>query len=181
MRRILFLCMVAAGLSFFCCSAEKPGSQVKTDSQEKERAFHKRFDDPVLNLVVYNGWTHYHEGRFDNARHDFERLLATGHLHYDVYFGAGISCFKMADYVNAVSYFSRCIKERSDHFEAVYYRAESYRALKEFSLSASDYMSLNVLKYTSPLMCGALVSDNADEAQLLLRRNEAKNKAARER
>jgi tetratricopeptide (TPR) repeat protein len=176
MRIFFCLCIFVTGFSFFHCSTAKMDGTVKSDTSEKERTFSKRFDDPVLNLVVYNGWTHYHEGRYDNARNDFERLLATGHMHYDVLFGAGISSYMMADYNNAVSYFSRCIKQRSDHFEAVYFRAESYRALKEASRAVSDYMSLDVLQYTHPLLCGALVSDNADEALLLQRRNEARKK-----
>jgi tetratricopeptide (TPR) repeat protein len=162
-RYFAFVVLVILSASIAGCgSASKKANP--SASASSERAFHKRFDDPVLNLVVYNGWTHYHEGRYENALNDFERLMKTGNSHYDVSFGAGMSCFRMKNYRRAVSYFSRCLSQRDDHFEALYFRGESYRLSGDVSKSRSDFERIVSMDMFGDFLCGLLSDDRAGSA-----------------
>ena len=89
-------------------------------------------------MTIHVAWDHLASGRIEPALLDFERLITKGYSHYDVLFGAGMASLKFYDLKKAVRYFTLCIKQRPDHFEALYYRAEVYRQMKMYSQARAD-------------------------------------------
>jgi tetratricopeptide (TPR) repeat protein len=162
--------------ALFCCGSAEKETSPKSSVQKKNRAFNKRFEDPIINLVVYNGWTHYLEGRYENAQNDFERLMSTGNSHYDVSFGAGMSCFMQKNYNKAVYYFSRCLSQKESHFEALFYRGESYKRKGDFLLAVKDYNRIIAMNSSDEFFCGSLISDFASAALLETRKAEVLKK-----
>ncbi|HEY1405704.1 MAG TPA: hypothetical protein VF857_03760, partial [Spirochaetota bacterium] len=74
----------------------------------------------------------------------------------------------------AIRYFSLCIDERPDHFDARYFRAETYRQLKQFDASRSDLEAILSIEPGFPLICGLYPGEYADKNALKRRREEAK-------
>lgn len=171
-RLSIMMMLFCAAAVVGCSSAEKENAGQQA-VQTRDRAFHKRFDDPVINLVVYNGWTHFHEGRYENALNDFDRLMATGNTHYDVSFGAGMSCYLLKNYSRAVYYFSRCLSQKESHFEALFYRGVSYRCSGDGIKAKKDFERISALDFSDNFFCGTQPSDIASSALLEMRKSDA--------
>ncbi|MGL4370146.1 MAG: tetratricopeptide repeat protein, partial [Spirochaetota bacterium] len=138
-----------------------------------ESVFVKRYDDPAINRTIMAAWNNYNNGRFEQASLDFDRLSAKGYTHYDILFGAGCANMKYYDFRKSISFFSRCLKERGDHFEALYFRAEIYRQMKDFSSARADLEKLLAIDLSAPLICGLYPNSIADRKHLKKRQSDA--------
>ena len=66
------------------------------------------------------------------------------------------------------------LEERGDHFEALFFRAEIYRQLRDFPRARTDLEALLSVEPASPLICGLYPGDIAGRTALLKRKDEAK-------
>jgi tetratricopeptide (TPR) repeat protein len=134
----------------------------------------RRYPDPEINEVVASAWNSYSNGRYEQSALDFERLIKKGYDHYDILFGAGCANMKYYDFKKALSILSKCISERSDHFEALFFRAEIYRQMMDYTKARADLEMLLTIEPSSPLICGLYQSDVADRTALSRRKDEAR-------
>ena len=154
------------------CSTDKP-VVVQEPPQIIEVKHVKRYDDPVINSIVVGAWANYSHGRFEQSALDFERLIAKGYTHYDVLFGAGCANMKYYDLKKALTFFDRCIKERKDHFDALFFRADIYRQMKNYPKARADLELLLTIETASSEICGLYASEIADRNALSKRKSEA--------
>jgi tetratricopeptide (TPR) repeat protein len=93
-----------------------------------------------------------------------------------VSFGAGMSCFMQKNYNKAVYYFSRCLSQKESHFEALFYRGESYKYKGDSLLAVKDYNRIIAMNLSDEFFCGSLISDFASAALLEKRKAEVLKK-----
>ena len=155
------------------CGTDKPAVK-KSATQTRPDTRAKRYDDPTINAVINSAWSNYAAARYEQSKLDFDRLIAKGYTHYDVLFGAGCANMKYYDQKKALVLFTRCLEERGDHFEALFFRAEIYRQLRDFPRARTDLEALLAVEPSSPLICGLYPGDIAGRTALLKRKDEAK-------
>jgi tetratricopeptide (TPR) repeat protein len=149
-------------------------TQPESAPKIKEQKIVRRYDDNAINMTIHVAWDHLASGRIEPALLDFERLITKGYSHYDVLFGAGMASLKFYDLKKAVRYFTLCIQQRPDHFEALYYRAEVYRQMKMYSQARADLEYLMSNDPASPIICGMYSGEYTDKKLLQRRRDESK-------
>jgi tetratricopeptide (TPR) repeat protein len=175
MLNVMMICMTLFLIS--CKSTPTTTDSVvnesSTELKVEEPKFVKRYDDNAINMIIHTAWEHLAASRVEPALLDFERLITKGYSHYDVLFGAGVASVKFYDLKKAVRYFTLCLKQRPDHFEALYSRAEVYRQLKMFPQARADLEYLLANDPASPIICGLYPKEYADKKALQRRRDEA--------
>ena len=133
----------------------------------------KRYDDPEINAVIAGAWAHYANARYEQSKLDFDRLIAKGYTHYDILFGAGCANMKYYDLRKALSYFDRCLAERKDHFEALFFRAEIYRQMRDFPKARADLEAILAIESAPPVICGLCPGEYAGRTELAKRKADA--------
>ena len=132
------------------------------------------YEDREINLVIVTAWDHFSAERYDQALHDFERLIAKGYDHYDVLFGAALSSLKINDRANALKYFSRCLACRPDHFDSLYFRGGLFYQMRDAVHARADLEAVIRCEARLPLLCGLYPSRHADSLTLSQRRADAR-------
>jgi tetratricopeptide (TPR) repeat protein len=174
MKRFLF----SAGISLLLvipqasCSTQKPAVKTIAVPQRPESRV-KRYDDPEINAIIRGAWNSYTNARYEQSLLDFNRLIVKGYTHYDVLFGAGCANMKYYDLKKALSFFDRCISGKKDHFEALFFRAEIYRQMKDFPRARADLEAILAIETTSPVICGLYPGEYSDRSALAKRKIEA--------
>lgn len=173
MNRIIFYSLAASVffLPVLSCST-KPAVQNQA-VQIKQDTHVKRYDAPEINAIIAGAWSSFGSGRYEQAALDFERLIAKRYVHYDILFGAGCANLKYYDLKKALSFFDRCLKDRKDHFEALFFRAEIYRQMKDYAKARADLEAILAIPSASPLICGLYPDEMADGGELAKRKSEA--------
>lgn len=174
MKKFNYILFIFIILFTQSCSTSKPKSTIKPVEQSNANNFHKRYDDKKINLVIYTAWQNFHNKRFEHAALDFERLIVKKYNHFDVLFGAGIAYMNYYDLNKAIKYFTIALQKKPDHFEALYFRAEVYRLLKNFSYAKKDLKKLISLKKIEPFICGLYKNDLTGQYNCNIRLTKAK-------
>ena len=173
MKRIIFLPLAA---SFFflpalSCSTKQvihtPPVQIKQETHAK------RYDSPEINEVIAGAWNSYSSARYEQSALDFERLIAKRYVHYDILFGAGCANMKYYDLRKALAFFDRCLKDRKDHYEALFFRADIYRQMKDYAKARADLEAILAIPSVSFLICGLYPGEMAGNSELAKRKTEA--------
>jgi len=175
------LCALIAAISlcgiivtFSGCSSKTKAPEIK-ETPKAETRYIRYYNDPEINATIAAAWNHYTNSRYDQSRMDFDRLITKGYTHYDILFGAACANMKYYDLKKALSLYTRCLQERSDHFEALFFRAEIYRQMKDYTRARADLEAILIVEPSSPLICGLYPSASADRNLLLKRRAEVKS------
>jgi tetratricopeptide (TPR) repeat protein len=155
------LCWLFAFMAFFrCAGVPKSDSAVST----------LWYGDREINFVIMTAWDHFASQRYDQALHDFERLIVKGYDHYDVLFGAALSCLKKNDRTKALKYFSQSLSRREDHFDSLYFRGELYLSMNDREHARADLEAVTHCMTRSPIICGLYPSRKADSSAFEKRR-----------
>jgi tetratricopeptide (TPR) repeat protein len=159
---------------FYCVSVFLFLAGCTTDAPHNDARNSLWYEDREINLVIVTAWDHFSAERYDQALHDFERLIAKGYDHYDVLFGAALSSLKINDRAGALKYFSRCLARRPDHFDSLYFRGEMFFQIKDTVHARTDLDAVVRCETRTPLLCGLYPSRHADNAALQQKRADAK-------
>jgi tetratricopeptide (TPR) repeat protein len=171
-RYLIITALIFIAVAPATCVSPRKSASVSVEKTDRRIA--KRYSDPAINETIWMAWNHYAEKRYEQALLDFERLIAKRYDHFDVLFGAGMSSLEIGDLRKAEDWFSQCLKKNPGHFEAHYFRAETYRRMNDVTRARADLEVLFTDSMQTPLLCGLHVGEFADSDTLHMRRDKAK-------
>jgi tetratricopeptide (TPR) repeat protein len=172
----LYVTVVCGTMTLTSCIKNIPKQNTSVSIEQKtEFTYKKRFDNTKINSVAISAWKNFHKSRFEEAALDFERLYNKNYIHYDTLFGAGIAYMKYYDLKKSLKFFTLTLKENPNHFEALYFRSQVYKELKNYTAARKDLEHVLLIKNIAPFICGYYMQDVAGSKALKKRHEQAGN------
>ena len=150
---IMLLLILSTGLSFLCTAKKKATPDLYHPNLQ-------RFKEHEINQVIITAWENFSRQKYEAAALDFERLIKKDYVDYDILYGAGISFYMTNKIGKSIEYLDRAIKERPDHYEALFLRAKIHLRRKKRVQALWDLKEILLIDYDKTLVCGFYFHEN---------------------